>query len=131
MKEANKHELAVKSVAYCGLVCMLDSCYENCDGCRSGKGCGDNQCFQKVCCTTRGLYGCWNCPEFPCGKGYFADFHPSHGQFVGCVRYIKEFGLENYVAAIIRNQGKGLKYGLNGAYGDKTETEVMSLLKTE
>jgi hypothetical protein len=46
------------------------------------------------------------------------------------VRYIKEFGLENYVAAIVSNQGKGIKYGLNGAYCDKTETEVMSLLKT-
>jgi hypothetical protein len=46
------------------------------------------------------------------------------------VRYIKEFGVESYVAAIVRNQGKGLKYGLNGAYGGKSETEVLSLLET-
>ena len=28
----------IESVAYCGLICTLDSCFETCDGCRMGKG---------------------------------------------------------------------------------------------
>jgi hypothetical protein len=128
MKESDRHELTIKSVACCSLICALDSCYENCDGCRSGKGCGDSQCFQKECCTVKGFYGCWECPDFPCGKGYFANTHPSQGQFVGCTRYIKEHGIESYVAAVVRNQGKGLTYGLNGMYGGKSESEVLNLL---
>jgi hypothetical protein len=129
MKENDHHELAIKSVACCSLICALDSCYKNCDGCRSGKGCGDNECYQKECCTTRGLYGSWECPDFPCGKGCFADTHPSQGQFVGCMRYIKEHEIKDYVAVIVRNQGKGLTYGLNGVYGEKSESEVLKLLK--
>jgi hypothetical protein len=130
MKETGQRGMVVGSVACCGLVCALDSCSENCDGCRAGMGCGDRDCFQKECCATKGYYGCWECLDFPCGEGYFADSHLSRGQFVGCVRYIKEFGVERYVAAIVRNQDKGLRYGLNGAYGDKSEAEVLNLLET-
>ncbi len=128
MKEASQMEIKIQSIAYCGLICALDSCFTNCGGCRAGKGCGDKGCFQKECCTKRGLCGCWECPDFPCGNGYFADAHSSQGQFVGCVRYIREFGVENYIAAVIRNQGKGIKYGLDGAYGGISEAEVLSLL---
>ena len=129
MNENNQRELAVKSVACCGLICALDSCYKNCDGCRSGKGCGDSQCFQKECCATRGLYGCWECYDFPCGKGYFASSNPSKGQFIGCVRYIKKAGIEDYVDSVIQNSGLGIKYGLNGTYADKSEDEVFSMLE--
>lgn len=131
MKEWDRHEIAVNSVACCGLICALDSCYENCDGCRFGKGCGDHQCFQKECCTSRGFYGCWECPDFPCGKGYYANSHPSKGQFIGCVRYIKTAGIENYVDSVIQNRARGIKYGLNGAYADKSEDEVLILLQTQ
>ena len=72
------------------MICALDSCYANCDGCRSGEGCVDGQCFQKKYCIERVLYGCWECFDFPCGKGYFANSHPSKGQFIGCVSYIKK-----------------------------------------
>jgi len=129
MKETKPRDTVRKSVAYCGLICALDSCFENCDGCRAGKGCGDSHCFPKECCAERGLYGCWECSDFPCGEGYFADGNPSQGQFVGCVRYIREAGLEDYVNRVIRNQGQGIRYGLNGAYADKSEAEVVSLLE--
>jgi hypothetical protein len=45
------------------------------------------------------------------------------------VRYIREAGLEDYVNRVIRNQGQGIRYGLNGAYADKSEAEVVSLLE--
>jgi hypothetical protein len=45
------------------------------------------------------------------------------------VRYIKTFGIENYVAAIVRNQDKGITYGLNGLYSGKPEAEVLGLLE--
>jgi hypothetical protein len=123
-------EIMTDSIACCGLICALDSCFANCGGCRAGKGCENKHCFQKACCTTRGFHGCWECPDFLCGKGYFAEAHPSHGQFVGCVRYIRDYGIANYIAAIVRNKDKGIKYGLDGAYGGKSEADVLHLLGT-
>jgi hypothetical protein len=129
MKDKRLREMALKTVACCGLICALDSCFEKCGGCRAGKGCGDNDCFHKNCCAGKGLYGCWECPDFPCGMGYFSEGHPSRGQFVGCVQYIRKAGLESYVNSAICNIDKGFKYGLNGAYADKSEAEVVSLLE--
>ena len=129
MTEKNRNESAIKSVASCGLICALDSCYKNCDGCRSGKGCGDSECFQKECCARRDLHGCWECSEFPCGKGYFSDENTSKGQFIGCVRYIQKAGIEKYVNSVIQNSSQGIKYGLNGDYAGKSEVEVLSMLE--
>ena len=122
-------EYIVRMVAYCGLVCALDSCFENCNGCKLGKGCGDKECIQRMCCIRKQINGCWECIEFPCDKGYFADDNKSKGQFIGCVKYIKEFGLCKYVDRIIQNQEKGIKYGLGGDYKNKSETEVMRQLR--
>jgi hypothetical protein len=125
------HKEIIDSIAYCGLVCALDSCFENCNGCKSGTGCGDDKCVQRECCIIRGLNGCWECDDFPCGKGYFANEETSKGQFIGCVRYIKEFGFDKLVERIISNQHDGIKYGLGGDYANKSETEVIRLLHKE
>lgn len=130
MNNSNSQQLAVESVACCGLICALDSCYKDCNGCRSGKGCGDNQCFQKECCEKKELNGCWECPDFPCDNGYFSNNNPSKGQFVGCAQYIKIEGIEKYVERVILNSSQGIKYGLNGDYANKTIEEVLKMLET-
>jgi hypothetical protein len=124
-------EDVVKSVAYCGLICHLDSCYENCGGCKQGRGCGDKDCYQKNCCIEKSLNGCWECDISPCNKGYFSDKEDSNGQFIACIKFIKEFGVEQYIDTIKINIGIGIKYGLGGDYGKKSEDEVMKLLKRE
>jgi hypothetical protein len=118
-----------KDVAYCGLICPLDSCFENCGGCRNGKGCGDKDCFHKICCNKKSIKGCWECNEFPCNEGYFKEENKSSGQFIGCVRYIKEEGLLNYIEAVKVNSNQGIRYGLGGDYGNKQEETVIKLLK--
>lgn len=123
-----KNNEIVDSIAYCGLICALDFCYENCDGCKAGTGCGDSKCIQRECCIEKTLDGCWECDEFPCNRGYFSDDNESKGQFVGCVKYIKEVGLQEYADRVRRNQGKGIRYGMGGDYKHKSEAEVMNLL---
>jgi hypothetical protein len=39
----------------------------SCDGCRSGHVfLGDEDCSVKSCVTSKGLYGCFRCDDFPC-----------------------------------------------------------------
>jgi hypothetical protein len=76
------------------------------------------------------LYGCWECSDFPCGNGYFANSQPSKGQFIGCVRYIIKAGIEDYVISVIQNIKHGIKYGLNGTYANKSEDEVLKMLES-
>lgn len=118
-----------KEIAFCGLICQLDDCYAQCGGCKKGDGCGDQDCYHKKCCRKRGLAGCWECADFPCGQGYFNPERKSAGQFTGCVKYIRETRLEDYAAAVERNIQCGIKYGLNGEYGTKTEAEVLAMLR--
>ena len=129
MNVSSSRQLVIESVACCGLICALDSCYKNCDGCRSGKGCGDSQCFQKECCKKRNIDGCWQCSDFPCENGYFSDNNTSKGQFVGCVQFIRKEGIEKYVERVIRNSSQGIKYGLKGDYANKTIEEVLKMLE--
>jgi hypothetical protein len=124
----NDNEI-LDSIAFCGLVCALDSCFENCDGCRSGSDCGEEECIHRICCIEKRLKGCWECEEFPCSQGFFSADEKSRGQFVGCVKYIQKFGLQKLVDRIRENQGRGIKYGLGGDYADKSEAEVLSLLQ--
>lgn len=121
----------IENIAYCGLICPLDSCYKNCGGCKSGKGCGDVNCFHKKCCIEKSLNGCWECESFPCSSGYFSDKNKSKGQFTGCIKYIKEAGLLQYVETIKSNNMSGIKYGIGGDYANKSEDEVLHLLKNK
>jgi len=118
-----------KEIAYCGLICEFDDCYENCGGCKKGEGCGDKDCYHKKCCREKGLEGCWECADFPCGQGHFNSKEISIGQFIGCVRFIRETSLDDYMSAVFLNKRVGIKYGLGGFYADKTEKKVIELLR--
>lgn len=67
----------IDSIACCGLVCGLCHLRAECDGCKqTAKLCARSSvCYQRRCCLERGLQGCWECAEFPCGE----DMHgPPH-----------------------------------------------------
>lgn len=125
-----KYQDIINNIAYCGLVCPLDSCFKNCTGCKQGPGCGDENCYHKSCCIEKSLRGCFECDSFPCSNGYFSDKNNSKGQFTGCIKYIQEVGLEKYVHALIINTKNGIKYGMGGDYSNKSEEEVIHLLKS-
>lgn len=117
-------------IGYCGLICELDSCYGNCGGCKTpGANCGDKDCFHKKCCIEKSLNGCWECEQAPCDYGYFSKSDSSSGQFTGCIRHIKLVGLTAYVDKIKANTLKGIKYGMRGDYGNRSEEEVLKLLE--
>jgi hypothetical protein len=96
-------------VGYCGLVCVVCShVSDGCQGCRSGGG--DEECHQRVCCTGRGLQGCWQCGEFPCDKGYFAE--PAwQGLCRGFTQVIRDQGPEALVRLVMLKLGQTVEYG--------------------
>lgn len=125
-------EQIAKSISYCGLICGLCSADGSCD-CRSANKCGKRSspegCFQFECCNKRGFAGCWECPDFSCGKDMFNDSHLRLKTFVKC---IKEDGMETFSGYIARNIENGVCYhreGYTGDYDLDTEEDILALLK--
>ncbi|MBN1891911.1 MAG: DUF3795 domain-containing protein [Clostridiales bacterium] len=122
------------SVAYCGLVCALCRPESECR-CRSNNHCNKRLapggCFQYDCCTMKGLSGCWECSDAPCGKDMHAPDKVKIRAFIRCIR---EDGLERFSEYIARNAERGVVYHLDGIFGDydlKSEEEVLRLLREE
>ena len=117
-------ELA-STIAYCGLVCGI--CVhaaperEGCPGCREGGG--DKRCYQRTCCQDYGLQGCWECDEFPCERGYFAD--PAwRGVCIGSVVCIKDHGATGFVTRLVSKVGECMEIG---DYRHKDPEEIRAL----
>jgi len=125
-------EQLAKSISYCGLLCGLCSLDGECN-CRCSNQCGKKAsaggCFQYECCTKRGLAGCWECPDFSCGRDMFDDSHLRLRTFVKC---IKEDGIVAVSQYILRNLENGILYHRNGYTGDYdlgTEEAILFLLR--
>lgn len=121
-----------QSIAYCGLIC--DFCYPNggCS-CKSDNHCGKRLspegCYQYNCCTDRGLNGCWECNDAPCGIDMLAKDKIKIRAFVRC---IKEDGIDEFIKYLNRNKENGVVYHRSGIWGDydlPTEEEVLQLLR--
>lgn len=125
-------EQIARSVSYCGLLCVLCCPDGGCD-CRVANGCGKKAspegCFQHDCCIAKGFAGCWECPDFSCGKDMFNDDHLRLRTFVKCIR---EDGLDKFAGYILRNLENGVVYhreGFKGDYDLGTEAEILQLLR--
>lgn len=118
-----KSEL-VKTVAYCGLVCGVckNACQPDCRG-----GGGSEDCYQRKCCIEKKLDGCWQCGDFPCNKGFFADNDDSAWRRLctGCVQFIEEYGIESYIDFLLSGLGSVVEYG---DYRYKTPQEIKTIL---
>lgn len=129
----NTKEIA-GSIAYCGLVCSLCHLAADCGGCRSQTNCCGNHtseqgCHQYDCCIRNGYDGCWECDDFPCGKGMFADGHDV--RLKAFVRFIAMEGKERLAELISQNADKGIYYGHGKDYdGLENEESVIRLLVT-
>ena len=124
----NKQAL-VDSIAYCGLVCGRCHLRAECDFCKNtASACTKNEvCYQRNCCIQKGLQGCWECGEFPCGN----DMHgPSHDLRIRAfVAFIKAESAETLIDCLLRNEANGIYYGLGRDYdGKHSEAEVIRLL---
>ena len=109
----------IDSIAYCGLVCGRCHLKTECDGCKNTASlCARSEvCYQRNCCMQRGLQGCWECTEFPCGK----DMHgPTHDLRIRAfVAFIKAEGAETLVDCLLRNEERGIHYGQIGQAATK------------
>lgn len=107
-----QHQELARTIGYCGLVCGLcahaATDQENCAGCRHGGG--DKDCYQRRCCQDNGLQGCWECDEFPCEHGYFADT-AWRGICIGSVETIRSFGRTSFIARLVSRVGTRMEMG--------------------
>lgn len=124
----NKQAL-VDSIAYCGLVCGICHLRAECDFCKSTASlCARSEvCYQRNCCIKKGLQGCWECSEFPCKLGMFSDSEsPKVKAFARCIR---EDGIEEFANLILRVLELGLDITQGGGLDNKSEKEVLALLR--
>ena len=114
-------------VAYCGLACCLCSENAQCPGCQA-EGCGNHQeCQNYQCCLEKGLKGCWECGEFPCGAPMLQKTRVR--AFVG---FARQYGIETLLDCLEALDKAGVVYhrqGLVGDYDLETEEEVWALLE--
>jgi len=101
-------ELSATAIGYCGLVCGI--CIHDCQpSCRGGGGSED--CYQRACCISKGLEGCWECDGFPCNEGAFAETNAlSRGICVSSTQCIKENGKEQCLRLIAASHSIPLDY---------------------
>jgi len=117
-----------KGLAYCGLACCVCGENETCAGCRNA-GCKNKEwCKHFNCCKEKGLNGCWECDEFPCG-----GMHDKIRIFA-FAKYIQQNGDEKMMNCLERNEKKGIVYHYQGQHiGDydkcSTIDEVMEMLE--
>ena len=128
------------SISYCGLICCLCSADGSCD-CRTKNRCSKKHspegCFQYDCCVSKGLNGCWECPEAPCDKDMFAPNKTkrlsSRTKLRVFIKCINEDGIDMFAQCIMKNAENGIVYHRNGVYGDydlETEEDILQLLRT-
>lgn len=115
-------------VAVCGLACCLCSENTECPGCQSAGCPGHESCINFNCARERGVSGCWECGEFPCGKGMHGNL-----RILAFAKFARQFGTEHLLDCLERNARAGVVYhrpgGLTGDYDLETEQEIFDLLE--
>lgn len=117
-----------KDLALCGLACVLCS-EEACTGCKQ-RGCFQGcDCSVYQCAMSKGLDGCYQCDEFPCGEGMLQGIRNRAFN-----QYARQFGKPALLQRLKENFENGIVYhnpdGLKGDYDDLgTEEEIMRLIQ--
>ena len=127
-----------RGIAYCGMACVLCNFegYDDCPGCSAeynkkaddpeviqcaldkGVGgcfdCGDfpcgkenDDCFVKQCVRKKGADGCYACPGYPCGKNWGPLQNKRNNAFI---RYAREFGKQALIDRLRANYENGVVY---------------------
>ena len=127
------YEQIRNSISRSGLICCFCKVKENCD-CRTNNHCCKRLlpegCYQYDCSRGKGLKGCWECPDAPCGNGIFSENNLWLRTFIKC---IKEDGIEKFSQYILRNCENGIiytTYAHGGDYGLDNEEDILKLLRT-
>lgn len=119
-----------KGMAYCGLACCVCAQNDTCAGCRSD-GCENREwCQNRNCCIEKGLNGCWECAEFPCGAGLLRKIRARV-----FAAFAAEFGEDTLMNRLEENEKAGMVYHYkNQLIGDydvpETEDGIKRLILT-
>ena len=110
-----------KGLAYCGLACCACGENENCAGCRNA-GCQNKEwCKHYNCCKEKGLTGCWECAEFPCGGMH------EKVRVLAFAEYIKRYGEDMMMDRLEKNENAGIVYHYPGQLiGDYDKYETVN-----
>lgn len=116
-----------KDLAMCGLACVL--CHQqDCPGCKA-RGCQqESSCTVLRCVMEKGLDGCYQCNDFPCGENMLKG-----ARKLAFNRYARRFGKEALLQRLKINADGGIVYHrpdkIVGDYDlPETEEEVLRLL---
>lgn len=121
-----KRELGI---ARCGLACCLCSENTTCSGCNSGE-CPDNdRCENKKCSLEKGVAHCYECGSADCRKGLLSKIKAYTFSL-----FAREYGEEQLLDCLERNEQRGVVYhreGVNGDYDDFDDAEqLISFIQT-
>ncbi len=110
-------------VAYCRYVCT--ACPGGADGCPGCKqGGGDEGCHQRVCCSAKGLSGCWECTDFPCDQGPYAS-DEWRGLSIGMAQAARDLGVDIFLARVRAIMGERMDFAL---YRHQSPEDIRALL---
>jgi len=117
-----EHDLS-QTVAPCGIICGICThrVVGKCPGCAGGGG--DDDCIQRICSREKGHAGCWECDDFPCDRGFFAD-EAWRGFNIGSVQAIRDLGMAEYIRRAVAVLGRHVDIG---EYRFKTPEEIHGL----
>ncbi len=128
-----EHSELSKTIAYCGLICRLCFMADRCDGCTTDsnlceKNCSDEGCFNRRCCESKGLKGCYECAEiYDCTEGIFSLGSMSKIKaFSICIR---EDGIDSFINSVIVNMKKGISVEKGKDYDGKSIDIVLKMLR--
>ena len=117
---------AERDLGLCGLACVLCGA-EDCLGCKARAAKEGCDCSVYKCVTARGLDGCYQCDDFPCGE----DMHKSK-RVRAFNLYAKQFGKAALLERLRINYENGIAYHRGNEKGDydllETEEAIMRLI---
>ena len=108
-----------KGLAYCGLACCVCS-NKACAGCRNAECENKEWCKHFNCCKDKGISGCWECEEFPCGG------MREKVRVLAFAEFIKQNGEEKMMRCLEQNKNNGIVYHYQGQHiGDYDQCETV------
>jgi hypothetical protein len=110
------------SIGYCGYACHV--CPGRCP-CKTSPDNGDPHCPIRACCREHGLAGCWDCDDFPCGRGAFAGEDYGGLAKAGAI-CVMEDGLAGYLRLAEANLASDFSL-----YKGMSADEVLAVLRGE
>lgn len=105
-----KRELGI---GRCGLACAICSKNSECAGCDSASCSASGWCENRKCSIGKNFAHCYECDEFPCGKGMLVKT-----RMQAFSEFARRYGEKELLDCLERNEQMGVIYHREGFTGD-------------